>query len=135
MVKRRTALVGLLGLVALLAASGAGLAAEQPKPKKAKDPYRSIVAKLSAARRKAIQANPELKKAYTDIRAKQKELQKQLDELYKKVDAADPAIDALAKQKAALDAERQRKRDEARAARRAKREKKPRKKKGNTSAE
>ena len=53
----------------------------------------------------------------------------QLDELYKTVDASDPAIAELAKQKAAMDAERQRKREEARAAKRRKREKKPREKK------
>lgn len=130
MVKRRMALTGLLSLFALLAASATGLAAEEAKPKKKpKDPYRSLVARLSAARRKAIQANPELKTAYTEIRTKQKEFQTQLEELYKKVDAADPAIAELAKQKAVMDVERQRKREEARAAKRKKREKKPREKK------
>jgi uncharacterized protein involved in exopolysaccharide biosynthesis len=95
--------------------------AKQGKKEKKVDPYRSIIGKLVHARRKAIMENPEMKKAYEEIRAEQKELRDQLEELYKKVAAAVPEIAELEKQKAAIEAERKKKREEMRKAKREKR--------------
>lgn len=119
---KRRLLVGLGSLVALLLASTPVLAAEEGA-KKPKDAYRSVVAKLNAARQKAIKADPKLKEAYDALRTKRLELEKELQDLYKKVDATNPEAAALAKEKAALDAEREKKREADRAARKPKKPK------------
>ena len=136
---RRRVLAALLGVLFLAGAAEWGLAAEKGDPavkggkrkgrKKERkvDPYRSLVSKLSAARRKAILDNPELKKTYDDIRAKEKEikdqytalrkqrqeLSKQLEEIYKKVSAQTPEIAEMEKQKQQMEEERKVKREEA----------------------
>ena len=130
---RGLALALLTGLFALAATDA--LAVEAPKKdpgakvgeKKPVDEYRSITAQLAAARKRAIQEVPDLKAMDDEIRAKMKEVAKMRDELYKKIAAASPTVAELEKKKAALDAERKRKRDEERKARGAKRGKRARK--------
>jgi predicted nuclease with TOPRIM domain len=129
---RRRTLVALLGVLALALSSAWGLAGEAPEPEKKNapaaekaekrvDPYRSLISKLTAARRDTIQGNAELKTAYEGIQTKRKELDKELEALYAKVAAANPAVAELEKQKAAMEEERRK----AEEAKRPKREKRP----------
>ena len=108
----------LLGLLTALSLTGAGWAAEaEKKEPKAKDPYRVIIGKVTAARQKLIKGKPELAEAYKAIREKQKqllaELKKEQDEFYAKLRAMSPELDELEKQKEAIEAERQKERDAA----------------------
>jgi hypothetical protein len=108
----------LLGLLTALSLTGAGWAAEaEKKEPKAKDPYRVIIGKVTAARQKLIKEKPELAEAYKAIRDKQKqvmeELKKELDDFYVKLRAMSPELDELEKQKEAIEGERQKEREAA----------------------
>jgi len=92
--------------------------AEPAAKKKTVDPYRSVIGKLNAARRKLIQSKPELADAYKQFLERRRQLEKELAEFYAKLRTMSPEIDALEKKKEELAAERRRKQEEARAARR-----------------
>lgn len=108
----------LLGVLTALSLTGAGWAAEAAKAEpKEKDPYRSIIGKITAARQKLIKEKPELAEAYKAIKEKQKqvlaEMKKEQDDFYAKLRAMSPELDEFEKQKEALEAEREKEREAA----------------------
>lgn len=88
---------------------------EEPSAKeKAVDEYRSVVAKLTAARMKLIRSKPELEQEYKQFAERMKQIEKDREAFYAKLRTMSPEIDELEKKKEELEAERKRKDEEAR---------------------
>jgi len=90
--------------------------------------YRSVMGKLSYARRKFIEGKPELAEAYKQFQERRRQIDKEMQEFYAKLRTMSPELDALEKTREQFEAERKKQFEEMRKKRMKGRERKPRKK-------